>query len=93
MASKAPWEMKPEEVEKQMVGQDQYEDCLSCRITGSAAFMGLGVYSYYTGMRNLKQQEKAIMRSASKYKMGSRQLGIATLSASLIGVGLYRAFN
>jgi hypothetical protein len=60
---------------------------------GSAAFMGLGVYSYYTGMRNLKQQEKAIMRSASKYKMGSRQLGIATLSASLIGVGLYRAFN
>jgi hypothetical protein len=55
--------------------------------------MGLGVYSYYTGMRNLKQQEKAIMRSASKYKMGSRQLGIATLSASLIGVGLYRAFN
>ncbi|EEA24036.1 hypothetical protein TMatcc_007112 [Talaromyces marneffei ATCC 18224] len=92
-SSKAPWEMKPEEVGKQMAAQDQYEDCLACRITGSAAFMGLGVYSYYTGMRNLKQQEKAIMRSASKYKMGSRQLGIATLSASLIGVGLYRAFN
>ncbi|KAF3407188.1 hypothetical protein DPV78_001436 [Talaromyces pinophilus] len=92
-SSKAPWEMKPEEVEKQMAGQTEYEDCLACRITGSAAFMGLGVYSYYTGMRNLKQQEKAIMRSASKYKMGSRQLGIATLSASLIGVGLYRAFN
>lgn len=60
---------------------------------GSAAFIGLGVYSYYTGMQNLKKQEMVIMRSASKYKMGSRQLGIATLSASLIGVGIYRAFN
>ncbi|EED17705.1 conserved hypothetical protein [Talaromyces stipitatus ATCC 10500] len=91
--SKAPWELKAEEVEKQVAGQDQYEDCLACRITGSAAFIGLGVYSYYTGMQNLRKQETAIMRSASKYKMGSRQLGIASLSASLIGLGLYRAFN
>lgn len=34
MASKAPWEMKPEEVEKQMAGPNEYEDCLACRITG-----------------------------------------------------------
>jgi hypothetical protein len=33
-SSKAPWEMKPEEVEKQMAGQTEYEDCLACRITG-----------------------------------------------------------
>jgi hypothetical protein len=33
-SSKAPWELKPEEVEKQMAGQNEYEDCLSCRITG-----------------------------------------------------------
>jgi len=90
---RAPWELKPEEVEKQIAGQNQFEDCLSCRITGTAAFVGLGVYSYYTGMRNLKQQEKAIMRSATKYKMGSRRLGIATLSASLIGLGVWRAIN
>lgn len=59
--------------------------------TGSAAFIGLGVYSYYTGMSNLRKQEKAIMQS--KYKMGSRQLGIVTISATLVGMGLWRAFN
>lgn len=61
--------------------------------TGSAAFIGLGVYSYYTGMNNLRKQEKAIMQASTKYKMGSRQLGIATISASLIGLGVWRAFN
>jgi hypothetical protein len=29
----APWEMKPEDVGKQLAGQ-QFEDCLSCRVTG-----------------------------------------------------------
>lgn len=29
----APWEMKRENVEKEMAGQ-QFEDCLSCRLTG-----------------------------------------------------------
>ncbi|QKX63601.1 uncharacterized protein TRUGW13939_10772 [Talaromyces rugulosus] len=90
---RAPWELKAEEVEKQMAGKEQFEDCLSCRATGSAAFIGLGVYSYYTGIRNLKQREQIIMRSASKYKMGSRQLGIATTSAALVAVGIWRAFN
>lgn len=61
--------------------------------TGSAAFIGLGVYSYYTGMSNLRKQEQAIMQGATKYKMGSRRLGIATISASLIGLGVWRAFN
>ncbi|KAL1966760.1 hypothetical protein VTN77DRAFT_3957 [Rasamsonia byssochlamydoides] len=88
----APWELKPEDVQKALAGE-QFEDCMACRVTGSAAFIGLGVYSYYTGMRNLRRQEKAIMQSPTKYKMGSRQLGIATISASLIGVGLWRLFN
>jgi len=44
-------------------------------------------------MNNLRQQEKAIMQSASKYKMGSRQLGIATISATLVGMGIWRALN
>jgi hypothetical protein len=66
---------------------------LTIESSGSAAFIGLGVYSYLTGMRNLRRQEKAIMQSPTKYKMGSRQLGIATISASLIGMGLWRAFN
>lgn len=62
-------------------------------LTGSAAFIGLGVYSYYTGMNNLRKQEKAIMQGPTKYKMGSRRLGIAAISASLIGLGVWRAFN
>ncbi|KAJ6149206.1 hypothetical protein N7471_000405 [Penicillium samsonianum] len=78
---------------KQALAEDKYDDCLSCRVTGSAAFIGLGVYSYYTGMTNLRKQEKAIMQGATKYKMGSRKLGIASISATLVGMGLWRAFN
>lgn len=29
----APWELRPEDVEKRVMG-NQFEDCLSCRITG-----------------------------------------------------------
>ncbi|KAJ5454543.1 uncharacterized protein N7458_005499 [Penicillium daleae] len=78
---------------KQAIADDKWDDCMSCRVTGSAAFIGLGVYSYYTGMNNLRKQEKAIMQASTKYKMGSRRLGIATISASLIGLGVWRAFN
>lgn len=60
---------------------------------GSAAFIGLGVYSYHTGMQNLRKQEKAIMQGPSRYKMASRQLGILTISATLVGMGLWRALN
>jgi hypothetical protein len=44
-------------------------------------------------MANLRKQEKAIMQGPTKYKMGSRQLGIASISATLVGMGLWRAFN
>ncbi|PYI12266.1 hypothetical protein BO78DRAFT_392133 [Aspergillus sclerotiicarbonarius CBS 121057] len=86
------WDIQPKDA-KRALAEDAYDDCLSCRVTGSAAFIGLGVYSYYSGMKNLKMQEKAIMQSATKYKMASRQLGIATISATLVGMGLWRAFN
>ncbi|KAL4751385.1 hypothetical protein BDW72DRAFT_192932 [Aspergillus terricola var. indicus] len=78
---------------KPPVAYDEFEDCFACRATGSAAFIGLGVYSYYTGMANLRKQEKTIMQSATKYKMGSRRLGIATISAALVGLGVWRAVN
>ncbi|KAL4990559.1 hypothetical protein BDW68DRAFT_174797 [Aspergillus falconensis] len=78
---------------KPPVAYDEFEDCFACRATGSAAFIGLGVYSYYTGMANLRKQEKTIMQSATKYKMGSRRLGIATISAALVGLGIWRAVN
>ncbi|KAJ5631209.1 uncharacterized protein N7484_011309 [Penicillium longicatenatum] len=86
------WEIQQKDA-KQALAEDKYDDCLSCRVTGSAAFVGLGIYSYYTGMNNLRKQEKMIMQGPTKYKMGSRQLGIATISATLIGMGLWRAFN
>ncbi|KAJ6083929.1 hypothetical protein N7486_010729 [Penicillium sp. IBT 16267x] len=86
------WEIQQKDA-KQALAEDKYDDCLSCRVTGSAAFVGLGIYSYYTGMSNLRKQEKMIMQGPSKYKMGSRQLGIATISGTLIGMGLWRAFN
>lgn len=61
--------------------------------SGSAAFIGLGIYSYYTGMNNLRKQEQEILKSATKYKMGSRKLGIFSISATLVGMGIWRAFN
>lgn len=61
--------------------------------TGSMAMITLGGWSYYSGMYNLRKKEQEIMRSASKYKMGSRQLGVITLSATLVGMGIWRAFN
>lgn len=61
--------------------------------SGSAAFAGLGIYSYYTGMNNLRKQEQQIMQGATKYKMGSRRLGITTISAALVGMGIWRALN
>ncbi|KAL4896824.1 hypothetical protein BDV59DRAFT_114919 [Aspergillus ambiguus] len=90
------WEVQSKDA-KRLLAEDQYDDCLACRVTavhaGSAAFIGLGVYSYYTGMSNLRKQEKTVMQSATKYKMGSRRLGIATISATLVGMGIYRALN
>jgi len=61
--------------------------------TGSTALVSLGGYTYYSGMRQLKLQRRAIELSKSKYKYGSRQLGILTLSATLCGMGIYRMLN
>ncbi|KAL3411381.1 hypothetical protein V8F44DRAFT_309551 [Aspergillus fumigatus] len=90
--SQSAWDAQSKDA-KRILAEDKYDDCLSCRITGSAAFIGLGVYSYYTGMNNLRKQEQTIMWSATKYKMGSRRLGIATISATLVGMGIWRALN
>jgi hypothetical protein len=44
-------------------------------------------------MQELRAQRQAIELSKSKYKYGSRQLGIVTLSATLFSLGIYRMFN
>ncbi|KAH0846004.1 hypothetical protein Z517_11120 [Fonsecaea pedrosoi CBS 271.37] len=68
------------------------QDCLSCRILGSTAFVALGGYTYFSGMQQLRARQKVIELSKSKYKYGSRQLGIISLSATLMGLGIYRMF-
>ena len=60
---------------------------------GSTAFVALGGYSYFSGMKSLRERRRVIEMSASRYKYGSRQLGIMGLSATLVGLGLYRTFN
>jgi len=69
------------------------EDCLSCRVLGSTALVSLGGYTYFSGMQQLRAQRKAIELSRSKYKYGSRQLGILSLSGTLVALGIYRMFN
>ena len=59
-------------------------------LSGSTAFVLLGGYTYFSGMNHLKAQRTAIMKSKSKYKYGSRQLGILTISATLVGLGIWR---
>ncbi|EGD84538.1 hypothetical protein TMEN_3855 [Trichophyton mentagrophytes] len=90
--SDAPWEINPKDIEK-TIAQDKYDDCLACRATGSLALAGLGGWSYYTGMKNLREQEQKILASGSKYRMGSRRLGVIMISTSLVGLGIWRAFN
>ena len=62
-------------------------------ITGSTALVSLGGYTYYSGMSSLRMQRKAIELSKSRYKYGSRQMGIVGISATLVGMGVYRMFN
>jgi len=69
------------------------EDCLSCRVLGSTALVSLGGYTYFSGMQQLRAQRKAVELSRSKYKYGSRQLGILSLSGTLVALGIYRMFN
>ena len=61
--------------------------------TGSTALVSLGAYTYISGTRHLQQHRKAIDLSRSKYKYGSRRLGLVGLSATLVGMGIYRTFN
>jgi hypothetical protein len=61
--------------------------------TGSAAFTGLGIYSYASGMSQLKEREAEILRSGSRVTMQARRLGIFGLSGVLVGLGVYRLVN
>ncbi|KAK5082157.1 hypothetical protein LTR05_007300 [Lithohypha guttulata] len=72
---------------------EEKEDCISCRVMGSTTFVALGGWTYYSGMKQLRERQQLIEKSKSKYKTGSRQLGIITLSATFVGLGIYRMLN
>jgi len=63
---------------------------LTIDTVGSAAFTGLGIYSYASGMRQLREREVEILRSGSRFGLGARRWSIFGLSATLVGVGAYR---
>lgn len=69
------------------------DDCVSCRVLGSTAFVSLGGYTYFSGMKQLRQRQQLIEKSKSRYKYGSRQLGILMLSGTFVGLGIYRMVN
>lgn len=73
--------------------KEQIEDCLPCKVTGAAAFIGLGTYSYFSGHSQLLAQQTAIAKSGSMFGLKSRQTGITGIAATLVGMGLWRLLN
>ena len=60
---------------------------------GAGAFIGLGAYSYFSGMHQLRQRESEILKSNSFLGMKSRRLGITGLAITLVTAGAYRFVN
>lgn len=85
---------KPAKLDDVLAKQkDEYEDCMPCRLIGSAAFTGLGIYTYNSGRKQLNERELEILRSGSRFGIGARRFGLVGLSAALVGVGVYRLVN
>ncbi|KAK4540398.1 hypothetical protein LTR36_009255 [Oleoguttula mirabilis] len=84
---------KPADVRTVLAQQEKDFDCTPCRLMGSAAFTGLGIYSYASGMSQLRQREIEILKSGSRFSLGARKASIYALSASLVGLGVYRLTN
>lgn len=61
--------------------------------TGASAFIGLGTYSYFSGKHQLRLQQTAILKSKSRFGIQSRQAGITTIAAALVGMGFWRLLN
>jgi len=80
---------RPERLQD-ILAKDKPEDCTPCRITGAAAFLGLGAYSYFSGHSQLKAQQAKILQSKSIFGMKSRQAGITGIALTLAGMGFWR---
>ncbi|KAK0287436.1 hypothetical protein LTR91_001736 [Friedmanniomyces endolithicus] len=84
---------QPTSVKDALALQQRDYDCTSCRVMGSVVFTGMGIYSYASGMRQLREREREILRSGSRFGLGARKGAIYALSASLVGLGVYRLQN
>ncbi|CEJ80201.1 hypothetical protein VHEMI00402 [[Torrubiella] hemipterigena] len=73
--------------------RDRQEDCLGCKVVGSGSLLGLGAYSYFSGMSQLEKQRQTILQSKSIFGMRSRKFGIVSISLGLAWMGMWRAFN
>ncbi|SMY19209.1 unnamed protein product [Zymoseptoria tritici ST99CH_1A5] len=73
--------------------RNEFNDCLPCRLMGSVAFTGLGIYSLWSGTNQLNEREYEILKSGSRFGMKSRRASIYVLSAALVGLGVYRLKN
>ncbi|KAI1270511.1 hypothetical protein F5Y18DRAFT_14715 [Xylariaceae sp. FL1019] len=82
---------RPENVHTLLKG-DRGDDCLECRLTGGAAFLGLAGYSYYSGNKQIDAQRAKIIASKSPFGIQSRKFGIAATSLALAYLGIWRAF-
>ncbi|GAB7327995.1 hypothetical protein MBLNU13_g00055t1 [Cladosporium sp. NU13] len=84
---------QPAKIKDTLAEQQKDYDCTPCRLMGSATFTGLGIYSYASGMSQLREREMEIMKSGSRVTMQARRLGIFGLSSVLVGLGVYRLVN
>lgn len=60
---------------------------------GSAAFVGLGAYSYFSGLHHLERNKAAILKSGSRFGLQSRRTGLVGIAMALAGIGFYRLVN
>ena len=82
---------KPEKLSI-LLKEDKY-DCLPCRLTGAAAFIGLGGYVYWSGSRALNKRRAEIIKKGARVGLRGRMAGLTILSSSLITLGVYRLIN
>lgn len=82
---------KPEKLSN--ILQEDKDDCLSCRLVGASAFIGLGAYVYWSGRQALKDRGHLIAQQGGMVGVKGRLRGIALLSSSFVGMGLYRLVN
>ena len=84
---------QPEKLDDVLTQQRDHYDCLPCRLMGSAAFTGLGAYTWYSGRKQLQERELEILRSGSRFGLQARRASVLGMSAMLVAVGAYRLVN